>query len=345
MKICYPMCFPGVAGTENYAYYLACEAKKEGIEVVFLLSEDGLLTDKLKKAGIRREIIPMESSFNPIKVMTAVFRLRKFVKAEQIDIVHAMMLREHSLFLGAKLLGSKIKVVRTYHRLNSFNWKTALLNWFYNWQTDIFIAPSNYIKDHMEKNGVHNVRVVYNGVPQTKVKSHRPVVGYLARITEEKGTLPFVEAYAHYYSDREFIIAGQGDQEEELKNVIKEKKLKKLKYLGRITDLPAFFSDIAVMVLPSSHEVMPLAILEAFSAGIPVVAFDIGPLLEVIDDDSGILIPFGDYDKIAQTAFELVENKKLLVEKSKGAEKAYREKYSIELMWSKTKAFYQEALA
>ncbi len=69
----------------------------------------------------------------------------------------------------------------------------------------------------------------------------------------------------------------------------------------RVNDAAAFLSNLDVLVVPSSGEdATPRVVLEAFSAGIPVVAFDAGGLREIVrHGEDGVLVPAGNVTELA----------------------------------------------
>jgi len=153
MNICYVVENSGIGGAEKYALYLAKEAQKDGHKVSFVLGKKGPLEIEARNLKIKTQITPMPSSFNPFSVLKSIFALKKYFKENDVEIVHTQMLREHSLALGAKIIGAKIKLVRTFHRLDQFNWKMKPLMWLYRRQTDGFIAVSEYVSQYLQQIG------------------------------------------------------------------------------------------------------------------------------------------------------------------------------------------------
>lgn len=345
MRICYPFCYPGGGGTEWHALYLAREARKSGDEVFFILNGEGFLTEQVKKEGFASMQLDMSSSFNPIKVLKAILALKKYFKENEIDIVHTHMLREQALAIGAKIFGAKIKLIRTFHRVDQFNWKMKPLMWLFNLETDYFIAISNYMIGYLKENGIKGpVELVYNGVTRIPAEKHEKALGFMGRVVPEKGILNFVKENYKLLENKKFYVGGVGEDLEKLEQFVKDKKLKNIDILGRVHDTTGFFEKISVFVLPASHEVLPLVALEAFSCGIPVVAFDLPVLAEMIDGKNGIRIECGDYKKLAETALEMLNGNKL-AEYQKAAKESYENNYTIEQMWHKTEALYKKVVS
>jgi glycosyltransferase involved in cell wall biosynthesis len=84
-----------------------------------------------------------------------------------------------------------------------------------------------------------------------------------------------------------------------------------LRYRGPLPaeTVPETLSKYDVLVLPSHREGCPGAILEAYSAGLPVVATKVGGIPEIVDDgNSGILVPLKDVDALAEAMARLASS-------------------------------------
>lgn len=336
MNICYPICFPGSGGSEKYALYLAKEAKKAGHRVFFILGQEGPMLEEIKRVGIEYSFIPMESSFNPFLVISSALRLKKLYKEKKIDIVHTQMLREHSLAIAAKVFGSDIKLIRTFHRLDQFNLKMRPLISLYQKATDAFIAPTDFIENYLKTNGIkEKIYRINNGVPKVEAKTHQNKAGFLGRLVSEKGIVEYVKEN----KDIELIIGGDGPLRYELE------KHPKVKLLGNITNLESFFSEISVMVLPSKTEVLPLSVLEAFSAGVPVVAFNLPSLQGIITEENGVMVPEGEYKKMGEAVRNLLLKQEMLEKLSAKAIQDYENNYTIDEMWEHTEGVYRRVLS
>jgi glycosyltransferase involved in cell wall biosynthesis len=322
---------------------LAEAAKKDGNEVSFILGEDGPLKLEIENQGIGYHIIPMNTSFNPLTVINSALKLKKYLSKEDIDIVHTHMLREQSVAIGAKLFGAKVKIVRSFHRLDNFDWKMKPIMWLYNLQTDAFIATSEYVKTFMIAFGVKNgvITTIYNGVPAVETKNHEKALGFIGRLAPEKGISKFLrENLDEIKSGMKVVIAGDGPDKEDI--ITYAGQTKNISYLGQISDRSLFFSKISVLVLPSETEVLPLVILEAFSASVPVVTFDIESLRETVNEDNGILVDVDNYKELARAGQKLLIDESDLARLSRGAQNSYQRKYTVEKMWEATNSLYKK---
>ena len=84
------------------------------------------------------------------------------------------------------------------------------------------------------------------------------------------------------------IIGGTGEEEASLQAMIKEKGLEKKVYLpGYVKQVPAILGEADCFVFPSSREGLPVAMMEAMAAGLPVVAGNIRGVTDLLEHGKG----------------------------------------------------------
>jgi len=132
----------------------------------------------------------------------------------------------------------------------------------------------------------------------------RRIVGAAGRLSPEKGFDVLIRA-AERVVRRDpsvgFVVFGEGACGESLRRQIREAGLAGSFVLGGFRrDLDRFLPFFDLLALPSHTEGMPNVVLEAFSAGVPVVATAVGGAPEVVEDGlSGFLVPAGDHAALA----------------------------------------------
>jgi len=123
-----------------------------------------------------------------------------------------------------------------------------------------------------------------------KIDERESLIGYIGRLSEEKGTPNFVEAISQIIEqkdDLKFLIGGDGQLRSEIENYLNEKNLNdKVKFPGWIShdQLPDYFNEMRLIVLPSYTEGLPNIMLEAMACGTPVLATPVGAIPDVIKD-------------------------------------------------------------
>lgn len=157
---------------------------------------------------------------------------------------------------------------------------------------------------------------------------HSKSMLWIGSITSEKGIEYVVELAKNIFENCHGItinIFGKGNRQQWLREAIQINNLSGIITLNEETkDISQAFKRAAFLVLTSKHECFPTVILEAFSYGLPVLAFNCptGPSTMIKNNDNGFLIPMGNVPMLAAKALSLFNNKDLLHRLSDGAFKS-----------------------
>jgi glycosyltransferase involved in cell wall biosynthesis len=146
----------------------------------------------------------------------------------------------------------------------------------------------------------------------------------------------------------ELLVAGEGSLREPLQQLAAELGIGgRVQFPGLVPDVPEFLRSVAVSVLPSlAAEGLPLTILEAMATGLPVVATDVAGAGEVIEDGvSGLLVPPGDDQTLADALARLASDGALRASLGSAAVAVVRERFSFEAIARRMEAVYQEVSA
>ena len=171
-----------------------------------------------------------------------------------------------------------------------------------------------------------------------KLSERNNLVGYIGRLSEEKGVLNFVRAIPEILKERndmEFLIGGDGQLRGEIEKYISGKNLNdKVKLAGWIPHekLPDYLNELKLVVLPSYTEGLPNIMLEAMACGTPVLATPVGAIPDVITDgETGFIMENNSPECIARNVMRalkhpnlerIAENARALVEREFTYEKA-----------------------
>jgi glycosyltransferase involved in cell wall biosynthesis len=147
-------------------------------------------------------------------------------------------------------------------------------------------------------------------------KAPSRIVGTSARLSVEKGIdvlVLAVEIVAKKYPDVGFVVFGDGPQRERLQKMIADRNLgNSLVLAGFRSDVEALLPALEFAVLPSRSEGLPVAILEAMAAGLPVVATSVDGIPEaVIDRETGFLVPSEDHVMLAGRISDMLASEEL----------------------------------
>jgi glycosyltransferase involved in cell wall biosynthesis len=142
------------------------------------------------------------------------------------------------------------------------------------------------------------------------------------------------------------LIAGEGEEKNNLKNLVKSLDLSKEVILaGLCREVEKLFNFTKLFVLPSLWEGMPNAVLEAMAAAKPVVATRVGGVPElVIDGETGILVPPEDPESLARAIVKLLRHTAQANSMGNAGRERVQEHFSVTEMVTKTDRLYQELL-
>lgn len=163
------------------------------------------------------------------------------------------------------------------------------------------------------------VVIVPNGVAErfyhTLPRSlHRtPRLLFVGRLSLQKNLPLLLNALDGISSQFDTRIVGDGELRSEYEALTRQLKLKNIHFLGRQDgdDLRRQYQEADIFVLPSEREGMPLVLLEAMAAALPIVGTDVTGIRDVVvDGKTGRLVPFGDAEAFRSAIMEVAEDAK-----------------------------------
>lgn len=160
-------------------------------------------------------------------------------------------------------------------------------------------------------------------------------IGLIGRIAPEKGQLEFIEAAAGLFAlptHPRFVICGAPmfSDSRYFDRVRSAAHGLPVEFAGWRDDVDQVLAGLDVMVIASKQEAMPRVLLEAFSAGVPVVAFDAGGIAEVIEDEvTGFLARRPSAAALATRIREAIANLDKLRRVAVCARTAWEQSYTI----------------
>jgi glycosyltransferase involved in cell wall biosynthesis len=179
------------------------------------------------------------------------------------------------------------------------------------------------------------------------------VVGFIGRLSEEKGLASLVEA-AGAVLERvraaRFVVVGEPFTPEDARHLAEVKtRIRDLglvaafDFRGYVEDVRDFLGAIRVLALPSRRESLGLVALEAMAVGRPVVAFNVGGLREIItNNEDGILVSPGDVPAFARALISLLEDAGLARRMGEKGRAVVVSRFSSDLSARRTMDVYEE---
>jgi lipopolysaccharide heptosyltransferase II len=346
-----------VGGVETGTLDLAKYLIRSGHKAV-VVSNGGELVRELESYGTLHYKLPVhkKSLFTVFKMVPL---LAEIIKKEEIDIVHARS-RVPAWIAYFACRRSKAVFITTCHGYYQKHPFSEVMGW-----AKRVIVLSNVIARHMVddfKVPYERIRLVARSVDLEKFSYSEPDkkrrkefnVGIIARITPIKGHLHFIKAMAKVARVIPYLkiwIVGDAPASREAYKEQLQVLVRRLglwhctEFLGTQRDIPNILSYLDLLVLATTtHEAFGRVIVEAQAAGVPVVATEVGGVVDVVENGkTGLLVPPADPASMAEATIKIFKDPQLAHHL---AEHAYLQvKYNIELMVKKTLEVYQEALA
>lgn len=193
--------------------------------------------------------------------------------------------------------------------------------------------------------GVSTVREEF-GIPPTA-----RVIGFVGRLVSDKGVPELLEGFVKILKkqpDCYLLLVGWFDAASDALGRGLRERIEghpRIVCTGYVSDAAPYYRAMDVMVLPSWREGFPNVVLEAAASGVPVVATTCtGSCDAVVPDVTGLLVPPGYSDAIAEAVLRLLGDEQLRARMGRAARKWAVEHFEQERVLRMTVQFYQELL-
>ena len=355
-----------LGGIGVYVLSLAKGLLQKGHQV-FVASSGGDLVALLDSFGVNHLAVDIKtkSEISP-KVILARKQIARIIKGKNIDIIHAHTRVTQVL---AQLVSKKTGVpyVTTCHGF----FKRRIFRRIFPCWGNRSIAISEAVREHLVNDfGVRkeNIAVVHNGVEIEKfspdkfsqaqknelrrnygLKSARPVIGTVARLSSVKGQRYLILAMKRILKDNpaaQLLLVGDGPEKDRLVQQVEELGIEdKVFFIPPTLDISAPLSIMEVFVFPSLLEGLGLAIIEAQAMGLPVVATDVGGIYTLVKDGvNGFLVHPKEPDALAEAILKLLRDKKLAERFGAQARIQAGRQFSLKQMVEGIERVYREIL-
>jgi len=363
MNILYLTNHLNIGGITSYVFTLAKGMKRRGHNV-YIASSAGRLLPGFIAQGIVYIPIPIKTkSEASYKILISKFKLLKYIKEKNIEIIHANTRVTQVLsFLIQRSCGKPY--ISTCH---GFFKKRFFRKIFPCWGNKV-IAISESVKEHLLRDfkvKEEDIRVIHNGIDVDKFRAQSsgsrvdlkkklglgegPVIGIIARLSEEKGHTYLIKAMPEVIAripQAQLLIVGEGRMREELVSLTQEMGLEKsVFFLPSVMDTQEVLSSMDLFVLPSLKEGLGLALMEAMACGLAVVGSDVGGIKSLIQDRyNGLLVRHSDSRELSYAILELLQNSALGKSLGSNARIFINQNFSAGKMVLETEEVYLECL-
>lgn len=286
-------------------------------------------------------------------------RLYSILKCERVDVFHTHLWRADVLGVPVARLAGVKRVCSTRHNVNYFPGLKCILAPLYILAMHLahtVIVVSEAVRASFCRNPFYkavDVAVISNGVDvqrfggcREKKHGEDKTIHLLtvATLKRKKGHVPFLEVLQHL-RDIPWVwrLVGDGPEKEHIQRKAAELGIAdRIEFHGMQNDTVRFYAQADVFVLPSLREGLPLALVEAMAAGVPVTGSEIEPIRNLLEGGkAGLLFDLHDPKVAAETIRQFLndpQQQNTTVERAKQIAR----QYSIEIMTDRYMNLYSD---
>jgi glycosyltransferase involved in cell wall biosynthesis len=316
----------GPGGAEQMVLRLAGELRARGHEPLIVTLRPGWMTERAAAAGLRFELLPQRAGLDPLWIP----RFAAWLRRERIDVLHSHEFAMN-VYGGLAALVARVPSVATIH---GRHWVSDRLRRRLAYRALAatgmpIVAVAEDLAQFLRDAGfpADRIRVVPNGIPvpasptwpgtaQERSAARRALgVPEHCRLLVAVGNLYPVKDHATLLRAAAGLdgvhvaIAGRGEEEKRLRSLAEQLGLDdRLHLLGLRDDVDRVLAAADLFVHPSRSEGLPLAILEAMAAGVPIVATRVGGVPRALDEGRcGVLVAPEDANALAHALRSLLQ--------------------------------------
>lgn len=362
IKVMQFICPTGFYGAERWILALAKHLDPERVRCDLAISseptnQDLELTRQYIQLGLSTHEIPMRGKYD----LSAITKLADVLKEHKFDLIHTHGYKSDILgLLAAKRCG--IPCVITPHgfsthmdlKLRAFNWLggKALRH-----ATRVVPLSKQLVKD-CEQLGVPDKKILYiqNGVDLSEVEAQEKPdrkpdapkrIGFVGQLISRKNVVDLLnifDALHAKYPGTRLVILGDGDKRAELEAHAQTLPSKNnIEFLGFRNDRLKILKSFDLFAMTSTLEGIPRCLMEATAAEIPVAAYDIPGIDQLVTHETtGLLAPLGDKQQLLQHWETILFDTEKAQQLATAAKQFVYENYSAQRMANEYTALFKE---
>lgn len=325
------------------------------IRMFICVTSDKLsLLDRFKQKNVEVIVVPVNKAYLEF---FKIWKIAKIVRRKRISIVNTYDLKGLTIALCIKLFNfGKISLVHNaVDLLHKYNSRQKMVLRILLKGVDRIVSNSREAKELFGKSFFpeENITVIPNGVDVTRFNRDKSpdlslkkslgisgdtyVIGTIANLRKEK-EYPFLliafKQLLERYPQLLLLCVGGGPLLNEIKSLAEELGVSdRTVFTGYVENVPDYLCLMDVLVLCSSKEGFPNALIQAMSMEVPVVASAVGGCLEIVDNtkDGYLFVP-GDSEEFVSRVSSLIEQGELAVTFARKAKAKVHEHFTLEKM-------------
>lgn len=354
-----------VGGAEEMVLNLVRHLPDRFAPFVTCINQAGPIGEEIGRTGVPVRVLGLDPG---IRRPWQLLGIERHLRELQPDIVHTFLLTA-SLYgrLAAMLARVPIIIGTEVNIYERKRWHHALAERLLMAGTDRVVVSAESVRDFYIRQvqaDPARVDVIYNAVDWSQlqttvapgalrasvgVPAEAPLAGIIARLTEQKAHRVLFDAIAATpaLASLHLLVIGDGELRENLRSQVDRLDLSpRVHFLGARRDLGDLLAAIDIFVMPSLWEGLPLSMVLAMGAGLPVVATRVAGIPEVVQDGvTGILVPAADGAALGAGLTRLVSDPALREKLGTAAAAFVRPRFGVDGYVEAVTGLYDRLLA
>lgn len=356
-----------VGGVEQLLLTLANNLDEEEFDlIVVTLRNNGKIGSEIEQSGTTVIDMGRPGGITPRNAVATVWSLCKLFRRLDPDVVHSYLWESNFYSrIAATICRVPVVVISEQNIYRDKQRSQIAIDKLLSYVTDRIVACSESVEEftaRQERIPHHKFTVIYNAVDPAEFEPNRgrrtvlkeldidpdaTILITVGSLSEQKGHEYLLRAMASLPNgcDPKLLIVGGGGLEPDLRELASDLGVdESVHFLGQRRDVPDLLGASDLFVFPSLWEGLPIALVEASMAGLPVVASDIDPIREVTGDDGGRLVPPEDPTALASAIEELLSDKERTSELAETGRKRAERQFSVETLVEEYESLYRDLL-
>lgn len=335
-KILFIITYLELGGAQKQLFYILKNLDRSKYSLYLYAGNDGYL--KKDFLDITDVTVKLDSclkrDINPFLDFLAFFKLFFFLRRNSFDIVHTHSPKASILGRWAAFFSGLKNIVYTVHGWPFHDFMHPLAYYFYLFLEKVtakitkkIIVPSRYdLKTGLDKKIAppDKLALIHYGIDintfdkvyQERKKSgnkENSLIFTISSLKRQKGIFYFLKIAKMLLLENSrlnFVIAGDGPLRRKVKEKINNFRLKdKVQLVGWSSDVAYFLNQADIFVLTSLWEGLPVSLIEAVIAGVPVVVTDTGGISDIVTNgEQGLIVKPVDILKIRKSCQNILKN-------------------------------------
>jgi glycosyltransferase involved in cell wall biosynthesis len=348
-------------GAQTHVLDLACSMRPD-FEVSVATGEEGFLTEACRERAIPVYVLPhLQRQVRPIADARAFGEIWQLIRKLRPDLLHLHTFKAGFL---ARLAG-RILGIPSVYTIHAWLYGTAAVSRFSSalsgpcermaarWCERIITvsrAGARVLRGH-RIGSPSKLVTIHNGLPDCSEQARlspieTPVITMVARFIEGKDHDLLLRAFARIPKGPRLRLVGDGPTRTSVESLARELGIQEqVDFLGNRDDVASLLVTSDVFVLASRSEMLPISILEAMRAGLPVIASDVGGVGEAIaHNENGFLVPSGSVSALAQALTDLTNDYALRLRMGQAGRQRFTDQFLSSSMQKRTRCIYWDVL-